>query len=536
MICKQCNRENWDSSTVCAYCGASLIPDNSAPQPAPDPYAPGYETPVYPGAYEQPTQPIYNNPYTPNYGDPAYAGSYEQPLDPAFAGTGEQPQEPAPKKSKKKLWLTISAIVVSVALVVGLVVYLYITSRPEYKIINALGNTVEALPQSFSGAGTLKDIAQTIYDLEPDDAVGIDISMESNGEGFTASIARDMDEEVMSANISVKTRYDGNYEFAIGATDEKLMVQSDLLGSKVYTIPLEDFGEEFEASDLNKLLKLSGESEVTMISSFLSSLSIDLFADTSLSYFWDNAEVVSDFVSDLELTEVDETLLGAKDLTVYRGTTSLEDIMELYEGYIEYTLTQMLGEDIADDLMSFMDFSDSMYYDSDESLNLYFGIDDDDCLVAVYFCFEEDEEEGFGIRLCGKKNIWDDIRIYEGSEVIGGVEKESTSDGLVWNFYDMDTGDYEEAEKDIVFHIECNDARGTVSFYEDGRYGSEEVFTIRYSKKGDKISFDMEAPDEDVTLSITLVEDPTITLPQGREQSVLDMDMYDFMELAEMFD
>lgn len=507
MFCKQCNQENWSGATICAYCGASLTPENNAPRTS---------------------EPTYNPPTW----DPTAGGTGYSSNDSGYSSNDSGWENTPVPKSNKKLWLLIPAIVVSIALIAFVAVKFLVARSPQTQLINSFSKTGEAFLNSVESAENFHALSQTVAQYRAADSVAADIKISiGNFDEILLSVAQDRSKNIFRADMGVDVE---GYELdlVIGANKENLMLQLEQLNDKLYTLPLETFGVEYNDSALSDLLSSIIE-DTEEIDSILSSLSINLFAKTDFATFLETNENARSFMESLVLEEVEENILDTTDLTVYRTTITIKDILDIYGEYYEYCLSLCIGQEAYEHLKELAGLSNVLLSPfaagdlsediSDFSLTIRFGINDDDCLTALYFCDAEDDESGFGIVLNGEKHIWDEVLIYEGYDVIGGISVTETDTGFVMDFFDILSGN-----RSTGFLITCDDEAGTLAFND----GYDDLFVINYDVDGKEATFGLEIIDEDVSIELTIEEGRTVSLPEGEEAPLMDFDQNDYMELV----
>lgn len=492
MICKQCNQENWTGATICAYCGASLPTENGTPSPS-------------------------ENPNDPTTWDSASGGSGYPSNDPDWEPT------PTPK-GNKKLWILIPSIIVSIALV-AFVAFKFIVSRSPYQLLaNSFSKSGEAFLLSVDNAENFNVLPELLTQYTKADSIAADVKIVMNDrDEIILSVARDRSENIFRADLGVNMKNDV-LDLAIAANEKKLMLQSEQISEKIFTLPLETFGVEYNDSALADLLTtvLGSAQEVDSV---LRKLSINLFAKVDFATFMRENEEAREFIMSLDLEKVDETILDTTDLTVYRADVSLNDIRALCNAYYETCLAQIIGEEAYAEIADLVDLSNILVTSvmggglmsdamADRAMTFRFGINDDDCLSAFYCCETEKEENGFGIVLNGEADIWDEVLFYEGYEVVAGITITETGTGFVAELFEVYDG-----SPAPVFFIECNDAEGKLTISDE----YEELFSIIYHVDKEIATFGLDFPEEEISLLITIEEGRSISLPKGEEASLLDL-------------
>lgn len=556
MFCNNCGSRMEDGSLFCNNCGARVAPEapvmpdydatvgvGFAPQPqyqppvqpqpdydatvgvayAPRPAAPQYQQPVQQPVYQQPVQPQpqYQQPVyqQPQWSYPPQQPQYQQPpvvpnMTYERAMGAEQPQpwsyvaeQPVKEKkpiNKRKLFATIAACVLVLALVGGALAYFTIFNTPEYKVYTAARNTVEELESVLGKGKPIVSAVKNLVEMSENGEMSVNFNIDGQGIAFDYS----RDEEILRAEANIM-----GADFVIAADDEKLALSLPGVLDNAYSVPLKDFGEKLCDWDL---IASQIPSDVR---SQLEGLSIDLFADTSWDSFTDT-DAYDRFKEKLFFEEVEEIIPNADCETVYRIEADAEDLVSLYLAYVQFSLEPIFGEELASMLYA-TSFSMMEQELSEEvegySIVLLVGINEDDCIVAVHATLMENGEYGdsIAIVLAGENNPWEVIEAYENDRLVGSIRFVTTDSG-----FDLYADDYLVLRGDAA----------SLTFDPNGY----EPVTIGYSAENDGCGFSFDA--DGMPIEITMEPDVEAKMISGKVVDIFSLDMYDLEELAEEFE
>ena len=336
----------------------------------------------------------------------------------------------AKPRSKKKIIGIVLASLLSIGLIVGLVCYLIMINDPLYQISNALENTVDEL---LVNAPTLSDVKDNIRELINDRAFSLNadyVFSESYSdydynyyyddyetyESVTRSSGKivlnyDADSEEMSGSVSISAYesdgyydddpYSKSFDLEFSANDDDIYARLKQLDRNVYALPLANFGEEYTGSSLSKIIK----DENRDLNKFLEKAEINPYADISLAAFRDT-DAGEEFIDSLQIEESDKKIPHTNDLTVYCIELRQNDLNEAVLAYYEWALTELCGEAAVEEL----DFPEPKK--GNGFIYIFLGINDDDCLVALYAYQKGEKDDAVTIVLDGDENIWDEVVIY----------------------------------------------------------------------------------------------------------------------------
>ena len=500
MYCSKCGQNNHDDAAFCAFCGAPL----SAPE----------------AIDEQTAAPV----YTPEMSTPYSEPTEQEPFGTVSADSYEVQAVPEQKKSKK-LWLIIPAAVIVLALIGALVVQFLYISSPQYQFFESLSSTFDVLEEKTNDARTFHEVYDDLAEYSDKKEARFVISADIDTIGdielkYDCSIAK----QFFRLDGGIDTDY-LTFDFALAANREKLMLQFEQINDNVYSIPLENFGKEYQTSEIaNLLANLDIGSDIERV---LRTLSINLFAPTDWDTFRNTYPDFDELIVNLEVDEVDYAIPSTDDLTVYRAKLNAADLTKIYNQYTNFQREQLLGKEAASELAQ--EDGDLFDLDEDTTLILYFGINDDDCLSAIYGYEEGCEDEAGGIILAGNKNIWDEVLIYEGDTEIGGFTYRTTESGFAVDFFDT----YAGAGRETIGTLECDDAAGEIRIALE-----DKEFTVNYAYENDKITFSFEIEDA-AELSITVAPFRGVSEIEGEEIELFDCNETELqtaaMELLDYF-
>ncbi len=438
---------------------------------------------------------------------------------------GYVPVSPAPKKKSKKLWIIIPSVVLTLALVGVIAVWLLVANSPQMQVVDGVTNSLAELEDSMKSAKTFYSIYEktSSYINEKEFSFDLQVNEHDYGSDVRLGIDYSANKKVISANADFDI--DGvSLEMILAANEDHLMLQFEQLDDTFYSLPLKNFGREYKNSSVSELLNdLIDDDDFSDVEDVLEKLSIDLFASTDFEAFRDRYEDFDNWVTNLPIEEIEQDIPHTSGLTVYRATINCEELVAIYEKYYRFQLEELLGKEAADQI-DLDEMFDDMYDEMEDKVIIaYFGINDDDCLSAIYGYYQDDAEESFSIVLSGRKNLWDEVTIYERNEEVGGLCICETSRGFTVEFFDT----YYD-EREVAATVECDDAAQQIVITTE----DDETFVIDYALDGkeSRFSFDVE---DDVSFDLTFSPFRGVTLPAGEEKELLTFDEEDFDQMGE---
>ncbi len=508
MYCNKCNQNNPAGAAFCAFCGASLTQQQSGTMPptVTPIYTPDISTPHTPTTQQQP-------PFYPQAPGPQENSAY------CIA------QSAHPTKKFKKALLIIPAALLCIVLVGFLVTTLVISASPQYQVIDGITNTLEEFEGSLESADTFHKIYENLYECISDNQLSAELHIQSDDD-VDAHIFLDYSQPDKLVSLSGNVQSDYNdYDFTVAATQKKLLLQLCQLNNNFYSIPLKNFGKEFKNSELADLIRdqFTYFMDYSEFERALEKVSIDLFADTSFDSFRDTYDDFDDWVTNLDIKEVDYTIPHTRDLTVYRAEIVGRDLARILVKYTQFRYEQILGKAIAAEL-ELDDLYEDAYEDLEDSiLIVYFGINDDDCLAAFYGYEEGNKDDSFSFVLSGRKNIWDEVTLYDGDREMGGFCINETSNGFIIECFDTN----HDGERDVELTLECDEDAGQLIISED-----YDEFVVNFSQEGaySVLSFDDESDDVRFTAKIASFDGAKF--PEGKEISLFECTLDDFIDLG----
>ena len=246
MFCPKCGNQISDASKFCPNCGATI--QQPAPQPAPA-YAPQPQAYAQPQGYAQPqayAQPGYQQPATDPYGAPVAV-------------------ETRKKKSKKPLFITLGALALVAVLAVGAWLLFF---RDKGSFDGPLGPMLQSADKSLAAMEdytdelpNLNQIVKNLRAMEDAGAAHIGLTIASNDpwsgeQTFHVNGDMDMNNGKYQIDLAVKVGdQNGNtQEIPIKLywdEDQLMLASKDLLGDEVLSLPLKNFGKEWNQSALS---------------------------------------------------------------------------------------------------------------------------------------------------------------------------------------------------------------------------------------------------------------------------------------------
>lgn len=409
-------------------------------------------------------------------------GTLEEPAH-MQRDSAENSVEYAPKKPKrlKKILLIVLCCTLVIGLIAGGLYYFLVYNHPINKLTRAVENSIEEL---MANTPTLEEAYHNVRDLLQDREFTAKLDFTeskswSDGDSRRSSgkvtLNYDAGSEEMSGSLSTEEyRSYGDdinsdsYNIDFSADDDDIYLRAKEVGRDVYSLPLADFGEQYKKSALSDMI------EDEQLDDILSVADINPYMEISLMDFLTDTEEGERFMDSLEIEEVDEDIPHAqKDLTVYRVYLEMDELQDAMIGYYKYTVANALGEDAVDEI----DWPNASHV-SGKAI-VYWGINDDDCLVAIHGYEKGNEDDAFTIALVGEENIWDEIVFYEGS-YCQKFFVEQKSDGFELYL------EHDDRSPEKIF--DCDDGAGELIIYD----GTTRKYVLSYDSKDGGADFALD--------------------------------------------
>ena len=450
MFCRQCGAQLTDNATFCMQCGAKV---NDAPQQAMQ------ETPV---TYQMPYEPMYN------------------------------PEETPPKKpiNKKKLALSLVSILLCLSLVAGLFVYFTYYATAERAVKEAAEDSAELLEDLLTEDTGLERLLEAIDDLDGE------FTLSLSSDTGSASLAFSDKKEIIALMFDMEPM-----SYHLMADNEKLVLFYPSFLDKAYSIPLANMGEELLSSTW-----LDGVPDEYR--NMMRGIDIRLFDIPSYKTI-EEQEFYAKFNERLQIEEVDAVIPHSKGVdTVYSMHMDMDDYANYSMECMKYMLEPMLGSQLS----AMMALSMGTTALSGAELNILYGLDEDDRLVAIHAVGTGTQDIGeFTIVLTGNRNPWEQIELYADGEQVStiSIQKEN---GVISVY--VDGGRF----------LLIDDQRLILGHEEDPR-------TIYYEVRNGGCYFTLEIDGQ--TVELELLPTCHAEMPPGKITSLLtlsDDELYALME------
>ncbi len=520
MYCGNCGAKCADRDIFCGSCGARIVTEAAEAVPTVSvPVEPAVPVesavPVEPAVTVEPTteQPPTRSFVAPIAEiNPDAASIFEQGLsedleqeplaeapraqadDPAVPPTEQEPI-PAPAKKPRKKGCLIGiclAFVLVLALVGGILSYIFIFNSPAYRIKAALENTTEELEDLLGNSENFLEFYRAYQLLAESGEISYDLDMEAeeaDSDGWSSSEHYQFSLNYSKSNKQISGQFDSSTEenygdepyssdisIAFSADEEQLLLKSSSLDNKLYSVPLKDFGKEFSGSYLSEQITNKDALD------FLEAASFCLFPDIYWNDFSKNCPEATALTESLKLEKSKQAIADRTDLTVYSMAVDADLIIDAINAYMEFALIEVCGREAADQIplrsiratIADLDF---------DTLQIFIGIDDENRLAAICACPDDRSEEAIGISLEGKENIWNEIRLYseDNEHTLQIVQTQ--------NGFRISGG---ETKYDTL--LECDDAARTLTVFEDG----EETQIIKFRLEDDQIILTVEEEIDEI--------------------------------------
>lgn len=396
-----------------------------------------------------------------------------------------------PKRSHKRLIISLIAAVLALTLLSGGLIYALVLNTPEYKLANALENTGEDFLDLFDSCDNLKAVSKAIgkIDRSQKSFVGVELSGEVGNEPFscTVELGQDIIAKRQSGKIALSfPNAMPDLSLRFYSDEEKLAFSSPELLENTYSVPTKDFGQKLLDSPLGEMLELDEETKEE-----IADISLNLFSEFQWEEFLQaHSEEYKALKDSFQITEVNEQIAEMPDLTIYRVALDWNIAGELFRAYREQAFVATYGTAFMAD-EQYADLDELFEQLADSELEIRIGVNDDKRAVAFYV-FDKEGHDSVTILLKGEDNPWHELVLLSDSEAIATVVCEPTQNGPHFTF---------EAGGDAVM-LECNDSDGVFTLSSEGT----SLFSIRYAHPKDGgAEFFAEIPVDGDSLHITII-------------------------------
>ena len=416
MFCKHCGAELPDNSKFCPNCGQTA---DSAPKPTEAPGAAPAPQPAMP-------QPPVDYPPVPPQAD------FAQPV---YEGVNPETEPPKKKKGKRVLISVLVAVLV-LALVGGGLAYALVFRTPEHRLERAWDKTEEAFSQLYGNCGNLKQGLSNLLEMREAKQAGLDITASVEGEEI--SLVSNIDGVKKEMRMDITQPYSTD-PLVFYVNEEMMAFTVEGYMEDSYYLPLENLGDELVNAGLL-------DADQTETIEMLNNLDIFKSVDFDMEEFRaSHAKQIESFQATASLEKTDRTIAFADAASTF------------YEFRMDWQAGMDLILEMYREMGGPVDTVDVDWEDAKESLEntrVLLGVNGQGYLNALQV---ETEDGTFALLLNGEDNPWETVTITDGEAILGQLLATSTKDGFRWDFRD------EEEEELVDFHLEWNDAAGTVT-------------------------------------------------------------------------
>ena len=557
MFCKNCGSQYPEWSKFCNVCGAKLEPEQvQEPVAQVPPTEPVTQAVTEPTAQvteaELPAEPEAPAEQVPTT-EPATQEVPVAPMPVAPENSGNQAPDAQPAKPKKKrkvLWIVLACVLV-LAIAAAVLSYIFIFNTTERKLSSAVDNTKAELEAALGNSDNFLTLLERCEEISDDDGYTMimDSKIVSEADYYSSEqtqrieISYDLRNKQMSGTVVTDSNMQWNEEWfsdeetqssskvEFYADEEELLLLVEDFDEDPFMIPLEDFGEVFAES------YLGGKIEDEELLNTLRKLTINLFAESNWEAFCQAYPAAKEFTDALELREVDEKIPNAENMTVYAVQIDLKNFSEIAFDYFEFYLGELIGAGVTRELLDDEvreEFEDLFYELEYDTIHVWLGVNEDDCLAALHIFPEgTQEEESLSIILKGEENLFNEIVLYEDGKAEFIVSIEKTKDGFTLS----------AGESELTTYLECVDRNHELLIYdEDGALAL--AFEYDIADEGVTFSFNYTIEEDSeyywysdsMDYTIQLVPLQPINKPKGEAIAVLELTGNELRELIEKID
>ena len=407
----------------------------------------------------------------------------------------ETPAPVKPKRSHKRLIISLIAAVLALTLLSGSLVYALVLNTPEYKLANALENTGEDFLDLFDNCDNLKAVSKTIGKIGESQKsfVGAELSGKVGNESFscTVELEQDITAKRQSGKIALSIpNAMPDLSLRFYGDEDMLAFSSPELLKNTYSVPTKDFGQKLLDSPLGEMLELDGKTKEE-----IADISLNLFSEFQWDKFLqEHSEEYKALKESFQITEVNEQIAEMPNLTIYSIALDWNIAGKLFRAYREQLFVATYGTAFLAD-KQYAEFDELFEQLADAELEIRIGVNEDNRAVAFYV-FDEKGRDSLTILLKGEDNPWDEFVLLSDSESIATIVCEPTQNGPRFTFESGTT----------AVTLECNDSDALFTLSSKGT----PTFSIRYAHPKDGgAEFIAEIPVDGVTLDFTMIISPS---------------------------
>lgn len=396
----------------------------------------------------------------------------------------------------------VIASALSVLLIAGLSVYLFIINSPIYKIYQAALNTKERIDGIFQNADQFSAWVDSVKQTYNDRRFALDLEYGKSSPKLELSLHQN--QSVLSGALTYHFKDEKTLNADFSANETDLMFRLPDLLDKTFSVKLENLGDE-TANNSYFSEYLPGWVQA------LDGLDPDLFTDVSFeAYKAAHEDEISDLIDSVEAEEIDTQIPHAQGLTTYRIRLDTPLFTKLFLGYLHYAHDTRVGEDYDSSLNRSIAWFDELLTGKD--LTFFFGIDQNDCLTALHLDAKKGAEVSTLTLVLSGENVIDFGLWYNGEQKYeGALGKQGSGFALRVNHFELLCDD----DANLLTLLRNGQKKITLHF---GLQGSHSSAELSYGKTLWKLAL---APDQRPVSMLS--DNPT---------DLLNMGFFDWLEVV----
>ena len=442
------------------------------------------------------------------------------------------------KKSKKPLFITIGALVAVAALVVGAWLLFFRGNSfdgPLGPMLEAADKSLAALEDYTDELPNLNKIVENLRAFENSETARVSFTMDSDSSwrgqstiNFGLKMDRDAGRYQFDLDVNVPNGEYGTSKLPVSVyvDGENLLLASEpLLGDEVLSLPLKDFGKEWNKSPLAAITGVKLPETLSIPE--LTSDSVPKMLEKTFGDDWE------EFEESVEMTE-DKNDKRFSDLGTAYVVSYDEDLLEDLAKTAEKNLETLSDIEEPSDLEK-IDFEEviasaivmGIREAAGQIEELTYCTNDDNCMVGLYM---KTEDGDFELRLEGEENPWEEI-VFNADGEKGRITTKISNGELTITGMDPD---YPDEAATITYR----DSDGSITLSHGGEVVNDADVKLVPTDDGFRVSSKSNWGDGDyysnTSDSIEFSTDVgSISAPAGKVTNLLSLSVPELQALAQ---